>query len=181
MKTLLLVSLLIFAADPDAVAADGHPCGVQWPTLQVSVTTTTLLGNPFKLKTPLDLVKSYVVKKVKNEVIAAAAKRSEFIKQLKTAADTGKKYATYVTVIAEGFSTAGLIIDEITMEATFYCCDKEKMDSAEARVESLWIILKSSEAVTKTPTVYADTMVDLATNIVNSCPGKVVAHCGECN
>lgn len=179
IENLLLFLVCLIATPRVDAQGSGHPCGIRWPTIEVSAKTITALGNEYEIQTPRALIKSYVVSKIKKEIKAAATAKSKFLAALIAAGKTGKTYASYVSIIAEGFSTAGLIIDEVHMDGTFFCCDAKITMTVSEVHDGLFIVLRSQDAV-KVPGVYVNVMVDLANAMVAACPGKVVERCSDC-
>jgi hypothetical protein len=74
--------------------------------------------------------------------------------------------------LAEFLSTAGLYVNDITMNVDYSCCDGSSASpkTATAEEESLFLNMRSPNDVAKLPDLYVGIMVDAASKMVSDCP-----------
>lgn len=160
----------------------GHGCtkGIVLSSIKFKFTTRTLLGNEVVIEDPGSIIYGHIISKAKKDLNAAVKKENEFLKIMLDAAKTGKSYAEKVNLLAEFLSTAGLIVNEITMDIDYNCCNgtSESPENATENLSDLFLDLHEPSTITSSlkalPSLYVSAMVEAANTMVKDCPG--VAH-----
>ena len=175
LNFLFIYLLVCFSISNLGATPAGCPCtikGIALSSVTFTLTTKTTLGNSVDIQDPSSLIIGYVKAKAQDKATEAATKRSSFLATISAAWTTGTAYARNIGLIAENVSSAKLIVDEISMEISFDCCDGAYAtpQTARAAEEALFLELLNPSAVRKLPNLYVKVMVDAASDMVSNCP-----------
>ena len=146
----------------------------------VSVETTTLLGLSYTAKDPANYVRGYLESIAEDKIKEAADKESKFIKWMNGVMNSSQSIAKSFGLWAEWYSTAGLIIDKVTVAIDYECCvcdedtgeNKFVKKSASDRQSNLNIQIRTGKNLDTLPDTYVDGMLGVAQKMAKGCPNK---------